>query len=83
MKQVEIKGNLHKIIDNIEDNNLLDAVYAFLLKLTERQEKTDFWEGLTDEQKSVIDAGIAQLDAGQGIPHEEVMKRIRNKFKIV
>jgi len=32
----------------------------------------DWWDDLTEEQKNRIKEGKAQLDAGQGIPHEEL-----------
>jgi hypothetical protein len=35
---------------------------------------------LTEEQRTAIDHAIASLDAGRGIPHEEVMERTRQKF---
>lgn len=35
---------------------------------------------LTNEQKVAIDEAIAELEAGKGIPHEEVMKRRKEKY---
>ncbi len=37
--------------------------------------EVDFWDTLTDEQKADIEAGIAELDAGEGIPYDVVMKQ--------
>jgi len=39
------------------------------------------WQ-LSDEQKQFVEASIAELDAGKGIPHEEVMQEIREKYKV-
>ncbi len=35
---------------------------------------------LTDDQKNAIDEGLEELDAGKGIPHEEVMRQTREKY---
>jgi len=39
------------------------------------------WQ-LSDEQKQFVKESIAELDAGMGIPHEEVMREVREKFKV-
>ena len=39
------------------------------------------WQ-LSAEQKQFVKASIAELDAGMGIPHEEVMREVREKFKV-
>jgi predicted transcriptional regulator len=39
----------------------------------------DFWDELSEAQKAQIELAIQQLDAGQGIPHEEVMEKFRKK----
>jgi predicted transcriptional regulator len=31
---------------------------------------------LTKEQQHAVDEAIAELDRGEGIPHEEVMRRL-------
>jgi|APTNR8051073442_1049403.scaffolds.fasta_scaffold03117_4 predicted transcriptional regulator len=40
----------------------------------------DFWEELNEAQKAQVELAIQQLDAGDGIPHEEVMERLRKKY---
>lgn len=35
---------------------------------------------LTDEMESAINEGIAQLERGEGIPHEQVMEEMQSKY---
>ena len=40
------------------------------------QEKKDWWDELSNEQLSAIRESEAELDAGKGIPHKEVLKKL-------
>jgi hypothetical protein len=53
MSTVELKSNLHKIVDRIEDERLLRAIYSFLEK-RENSEEGQMWAQLTDEQKNEV-----------------------------
>lgn len=35
---------------------------------------------LTDDLKAFLDEGIAELDSGQGIPHEQVVAEMQAKY---
>jgi predicted transcriptional regulator len=39
------------------------------------EEKKDWWDDLNEEQLAAIKEAEAELDAGKGIPHEQVLKR--------
>ena len=68
----------------IKDESLLLAIKNMLefgLKHQEETDAVDFWDDLTDDQKQRIDKAIRELEAGQGIPHDEVMSRFREKYK--
>ncbi len=53
MGPIELKSNLHKIVDRIQDEQLLRAIYSFLEK-HENSEDGQMWKQLTDEQKKEI-----------------------------
>jgi len=53
MGTIELKSNLHKIVDRIEDERLLRAIYSFL-KLRENSEDGKIWNSLTEEQKKEV-----------------------------
>jgi hypothetical protein len=42
----------------------------------------DWWDEISEEERLAIDEGIGELDRGEGIPHEEVMKKVRDMFNI-
>jgi hypothetical protein len=67
------KISLVKLLLDTEDINVLNQVKKILSK---ENEKGDFWDELSDAQKEEINLGIKQLDAGEGIPYEEVLKKI-------
>ncbi len=53
MGTIELKSNLHKIVDRIEDEQLLRAIYSFLEK-RENSEDGRMWRQLSDEQKKEV-----------------------------
>ncbi len=53
MGTIELKSNLHKIVDRIEDERLLRAIYSFL-KLRENSEDGKIRNSLTEEQKKEV-----------------------------
>ncbi len=53
MSTIEIKSDLHKILDKMENEQLLRTVYDFL-KQSENQEEAQMWKTLTEEQKSEV-----------------------------
>ncbi len=53
MSTIELKSELHKILDTIQNEQLLHTIYDFL-KQSEHAEVGEFWNTLTDEQKKEI-----------------------------
>ena len=53
MGTIELKSNLHKIVDRIEDERLLQAIYSFL-QVRENSEEGQMWKSLTEEQKKEV-----------------------------
>lgn len=53
MGTIELKSNLHKIIDSIEDEQLLRAISRFLEKRKNAEDGL-LWKELTDEQKKEV-----------------------------
>ena len=53
MRTFELKSNLHKILDRIENEQLLRTIYDFL-KQRENAQEGDIWKSLTDEQKKEV-----------------------------
>jgi hypothetical protein len=53
MGTAELRSNLHKIVDRIEDERLLRAIYSFLNE-REKAEEGKMWNSLTEEQKKEV-----------------------------
>ena len=53
MGALELKSDLHKILDKIENEQLLRTLYDFL-KQREHAQEGQIWKTLTDEQKDEL-----------------------------
>ncbi|HEY8938122.1 MAG TPA: hypothetical protein VIM65_23025 [Cyclobacteriaceae bacterium] len=53
MGTVELKSDLHRILDNIENEQLLRTIYDFL-KQKENVREGQIWKMLTEEQKKEV-----------------------------
>jgi len=68
----------YKIVEKIiqsEDDVLLSEVGAIL-----GVPQTDFWHELPEEVKQSINEAKAELDRGEGLPHDQVMAEIKERF---
>lgn len=76
MGTLELKSNLHTLIDGIENTQLLEAIYEML---SDRLlEKTSIWSELSDEEKKeVLEAYNESEEAGSLIPHSEMLKKLQ------
>ena len=77
MAAIDLKSNLHKIVDRINDERLLHAVYSFL-KERENSRDGDMWESLTEEQKKeVLKAYDESEDDSNLLDDEDVWRAIK------
>ncbi len=53
MRTIDLKTDLHKILDRIENEQLLRTIYDFL-KQRENAHEGQIWKTLTEEQKNEI-----------------------------
>jgi len=79
MNTVEIKTDLHQLIDKINDVSILNAVKVLLSK---GEAETDWWDEISAEERHAIEQGLAEADRGEVIPHEEVMKQVKAKYNL-
>ena len=68
----EIKNELHKLIDNC-DNELLLSEAKTLLE-SNKQVK-DWWDELTEEDKNLVMKSEAEYEKGNFISHEDLMQQ--------
>jgi hypothetical protein len=71
--KAELKNELHKLIDEIEDEEALNtlredaAIYAG---------KKDILDDLTEEELKELDESIAEADRGEIISYDEFLKHM-------
>lgn len=74
MTTIELKSNIHRIIDNIQSEQLLQTLYDFL-KTRETGSPGKLWESLTDSQKQEVLLAYAESDDDNNlVSREEVFK---------
>jgi len=72
MTTSELKRNIQKKLNNIEDITVLKEVDSIINFVSSRKEDYD---ELPEELKIAIEEGLAQLESGKKISYEEVKKR--------
>lgn len=75
MDVIELRTDLHGMIDKITDSNILIAVKTLLSGNAATQ--TDWWDTISDEERVEIEQGLAEADREEVIPHEEVMEKYK------
>lgn len=77
MGTVELKSNIYKIVDGIQNEQLLQTLYDFL-KARETRRTGRLWNTLTEEQKNeVLLAYEESEDESNLVDSDKVFKRTR------
>ena len=79
MKSQKIKMDLHKVIDNIDDEELLEEIH-YIIKSSIDGPGEKEWDNLPEDVKAGIMEGLEQADRGEGISHEEFKKKFSKWF---
>jgi hypothetical protein len=53
MGSVELKSNIHKMVDGIQNEQLLQTLYDFL-KIRATSKPGNLWQSLTEEQRQEV-----------------------------
>jgi hypothetical protein len=53
MGTIELRSNIHKIIDGIQNEQLLETIYDFL-KVRETSQPGQLWDSLSEDQKNEV-----------------------------
>ena len=73
MSATETKAAIHQLIEGIDDEQFLQAVYTILEK--QAAPEPDFWLSLTDAEKQAIQKGTADAQAGRSKPYQDVLAK--------
>ncbi|SFQ17367.1 hypothetical protein [Parafilimonas terrae] len=66
-----------------EVKSMIDAADEKTLRMMHAMlevDSADWWNEMPEEIKSEIQESIKQADSGEGLTHEEAMKKIKNAF---
>lgn len=58
-------------------NTKKPSVLAGIRKIFEKEEKGDFWNNLSEEEKEDIKLGVEELNKGKKYPYDEIMSKHR------
>ena len=75
MDVVELRTDLHNMIDKITDSNILNALKIILSSKSLSQ--ADWWETISDEERAEIEQGLKEAEKGELVSHEEVMTKYK------
>ena len=73
LNTLELKNDLHALVANTDDENVLFRVKDFFTKLNNQK---DWWDVLTPTQKNQVAIGSKQLDEGLKFTNDEVRAEI-------
>jgi hypothetical protein len=79
MNTAELKNQLHKLIVETDDLDVLTKIQSYFGQL--KSNNSDWWDELGDSAKKEIEEGVQQADNGDLIDHNDARKRIDNFFK--
>jgi hypothetical protein len=75
MKAAEIKSDLHRMIDQIEDDFLLNSIYADFKNFLQVA-NTGIWEKLTETQREEVILSLKESDdEGNLLTSDEVLSK--------
>ncbi len=78
MGTAELKSNLRRLIDKVDDSKTLKIAYLVLSKNAEDRE--DWWNSLSKIEKTSIEEGLKDIDKGNVFSHSNVMKDLKAEF---
>ena len=77
MRAIELKSNLHKIVDKIDNEQLLQTIYDFL-KLSENSQEGQIWKSLTEEQKKEVYLSYQESEDDKNlVSWDDVRKKVK------
>lgn len=79
MKQSDIRTNLHQLIDEIENDQLLIKLYDILSK-SKDQNEGDLWNQLSDEQRKELLISESESKYKENLVDHEKQKAKHKKW---
>jgi hypothetical protein len=80
MEEATIKLELHEKIEQADIEQLREINGLLTNYFNSKYDPTEGWDSIPDHHKEHILEGLAQAEAGLGIPAKEVIARTRKKY---
>ncbi|MCB9053331.1 MAG: hypothetical protein H6556_28170 [Lewinellaceae bacterium] len=74
MSVAELKNNLHRLVVETDDPEILAQIAALFASLLG---EGDWWDSLSNEEKRRIEQGEADAGAGQTVPYSQVKEKAK------
>ena len=74
MNVIELKSDLHSLIEKVNDVTILNAIKDILRT---QLKENDFWEELPLNIQESVNRGMEQARSGKNKAHSEVMKNYK------
>lgn len=71
MSTLELKNRVMNLLSNTDDDGLLLQIIDLISK------KEDFYYDLSEQEKNIINKGLKDIEDGNTISYEEVMKGLK------
>jgi predicted transcriptional regulator len=81
MSAAELKNDLHRLIVETDDINILQKIRSIFNSFIKGEEEKDWWDIISDQEKASIKKGLEQLEKGERLPHNEIRKEINELLK--
>lgn len=79
MSTAELKSNIIRLIQGINDNSKLQAIYT-LLSNAESSDDLDWWNELSKTPKASIEKGLKDYKNGNIFTSEQVKSEMAKKY---
>jgi hypothetical protein len=80
MNTADLKLNIIRQVDTLEDDVLMDVIDYIQCKINNTS--LSILDALSEEQKNGIYKAQQSIKAGQGIPHQVIVEKYKSKYGI-
>lgn len=77
MSNTELRSEILKLVQLIEDESFLQAIRVLLIKQIPNADSKDFWDELPIQLQEDIKTALMEADRGKLLSHEVVMQEMR------
>lgn len=78
MDTIEVKTNIHHLVEQVHDNDFLAKIEKILENFV--ADEPIVWQDLPDELKKQLENAEKDSVEGRTTPHEEVVKKFRQRY---